>query len=321
MSGWTNILEYPRFLLEVDLRPLQGERFQPTGFPDLGAAQYQTPDGTQMVLLESAQSVANRLETTIWSKDTLELIPELQGLSYIRVNDADGGHLTNTILEAHRLNSPYILEGTDKSVFDRLKSELASMSAGPVDLNKLARIVAELDVNSLLHGLFLAKKELAGGRLRLPRAVTGFIEARGVTTVQSGGVKNDHVDPKGDTGSGFGNVPYHREEFTGRITAYFNLDVAQIRGYRLGRSVEELLVALALFKIQKFLAEGLRLRTACDLEVVEGGVRIVRPANWAMPSLGDLAEIIPGLIAQCRQEGVFANPPVTEITYVVAKKA
>lgn len=321
MSGWTNILEYPRFLLEVDLRPLQGERFQPTGFPDLGAAQYQTPDGTQMVLLESAQSVANRLEATIWSKDALELIPEMQGLSYIRVNDADGRHLTNTILEAHRLNSPYILEGTDKSVFDLLKGELASMSEGPVDLHKLAQIVARLDVNSLLHGLFLAKNQLAGGRLRLPRAVTGFIEARDVTTVQSGGVKNDHVNPKGNTGSGFGNVPYHREEFTGRITAYFNLDVAQIRGYRLGRSVEELLVGLALFKIQRFLAEGLRLRTACDLEVVEGGVRISRPADWAMPSLAELTEIIPGLIAQCQQEGVFANPPVTEITYVVAKKA
>ena len=26
----------PRFLLEVALRPHQGDRFQPTGFPDLG---------------------------------------------------------------------------------------------------------------------------------------------------------------------------------------------------------------------------------------------------------------------------------------------
>lgn len=315
MTKWTSLLAYPRMLMEVDLRPLQGERFQPTGFPDLGAAQYQTPDGTQMVLLESSQSVANRLEVTTWDKDVQDLVTFLQGLSYIRVHDGNGHHLTNSILEAHRLNSPYILEGKDKSVFEILRTELVNMTEGPVDLNQLAKVVARLDINALLHGLFLAKKELAGGRLRLPRALTGFIEARDVTTVQSGGVKNDHVNPGGVTASGFGNVPYHREEFTGRITAYFNLDVAQIRGYRLGRSVEQLLVALALYKIQKFLAEGLRLRTACDLEVADERIRVRRPDDWKLPSLGELEEILPVLIEQCRSEGVFADPAVTVVKY------
>lgn len=32
----------PRLLLEVPLKPVQGSRFQPTAFPDLGAAVYQT---------------------------------------------------------------------------------------------------------------------------------------------------------------------------------------------------------------------------------------------------------------------------------------
>ena len=31
-----------RLLLTVPLRPVQGDRFQPTGFPSLGAATYQT---------------------------------------------------------------------------------------------------------------------------------------------------------------------------------------------------------------------------------------------------------------------------------------
>jgi len=40
----------------------------------------------------------------------------------------------------------------------------------------------------------------------------------------SGGVKNDTVNPSGDTSKGFGNVPYARDEFTaGSIIAYFNL--------------------------------------------------------------------------------------------------
>lgn len=57
-----------RLLFSVPLRPVQGDRFQPTGFPALGAATYQTKDGTKL-LVESAQSMANRLETTCWEYD------------------------------------------------------------------------------------------------------------------------------------------------------------------------------------------------------------------------------------------------------------
>ena len=33
----------PRLLIEAKLRPVQGDRFQPTGFPNLGAATYKMP--------------------------------------------------------------------------------------------------------------------------------------------------------------------------------------------------------------------------------------------------------------------------------------
>ena len=65
--------------MEADLKPLQGERFQPTGFPDLGAATYQLPDGTRMLLVESAQSMANHLEKTIVGPDN-EIIDAFKGL-------------------------------------------------------------------------------------------------------------------------------------------------------------------------------------------------------------------------------------------------
>ncbi len=52
----------PRLMVEATLEPVQGERFQPTGFPDLGPATYTLPDGTGKLLVESAQSMANRLE-------------------------------------------------------------------------------------------------------------------------------------------------------------------------------------------------------------------------------------------------------------------
>jgi len=54
----------PRLLIHADLKPVQGDRFQPTGFADLGAAIYERPDGRRMLLVESAQSMANRLEHT-----------------------------------------------------------------------------------------------------------------------------------------------------------------------------------------------------------------------------------------------------------------
>lgn len=46
-----------RLLFEIPLRPVQGSRFQPTGFPSLGAATLQTPEGRSL-LVESAQSMA-----------------------------------------------------------------------------------------------------------------------------------------------------------------------------------------------------------------------------------------------------------------------
>src|SRR3546814_4294668 len=87
------------------------------------------------------------------------------------------------------------------------------MDEGFVDLKKLAKVLLGLDVNTLLHGVFLAKKELAGGRLRLPRALSAFIEAKDSKVAASGGVKNDAVNPSGDTAKGFGNVPFSRDEF------------------------------------------------------------------------------------------------------------
>ena len=286
----------PRLLVKASLQPVQGTRFQPTGFPEIGAAQYDGPDGAPMLLVESAQSMANRLETVCWDSAGDDWVPELHGLSVVKVLDKDANPLTNSILEAHRINSPYILEGKDKTVFDMLKNELADMEEGIVDLRKLAKVLLKHDINALLHGVFLAKKELAGGRLRLPRALSGFIEAKGVNIAASGGVKNDSVNPSGDTAKGFGHVPFSRDEFvSSEIAAYFNLDLAQLRGYGFSAPVYQLLVALALFKISRFLDAGLRLRTACDLDCT--GVEVQRPTGFELPQLNALSEALPKLIA------------------------
>lgn len=285
----------PRLLLEADLQPIQGHRFQPTGFPDLGPATYKNPDGVPMLLVESAQSMANRLEAICWDEAKDEIIESLKGLSHI-VAEMEKGK-TSSIQEAHRLNSPYIIgnEQLKKAVTD----EVGNKDTGPLDIRRLAKAVFKHDAGAVLHGVFLEK---VAGRLRLQRLLSSFIEAEGIGTVASGGVKLDRVDPSGDTAKGYGNVPFSRTEFTARRTvAYFNLDLATMRGYGLGEAAERLLVALALFKILQFLETGLRLRTACDFEVKT--FQATRPAGIDISNrtelLAELKKAMPSLIEAC----------------------
>ena len=117
---------HPRLLMEARLKPVQGTRFQPTGFPDMGPAVYDGlgADGgpTLMVLVESAQSVANRLEGVCWDDTAGSPDPAVTGMPYVSVDLWDSGETTNSLLEAHRLNSPYIMKnGSD--FIDQFRSE------------------------------------------------------------------------------------------------------------------------------------------------------------------------------------------------------
>lgn len=304
----------PRLLIEAKLKPLAGTRFQPTGFPDLGAAQYKSADNVEMVLVESAQSMANRLETVCWDDVGNDWNKALNGLPCVLVQNKEGKIITNSVLEAHRLNSPYILEGKDKTFLATLKSELAVGDLAAVDLKLLAKTLLKYDINSLIHGVFIAKSDIAGGRMRLPRALTAFIEAAHVNVASSGGVKNDTLNPSGDAAKGFGNVPFHREEFTGNITGYFVLDLVLIRGFGLGADVENLLIAISLYKVHRFLNEGLRLRTACDLEV-EGELLVKKPAGFGLPSLEEIEAALPGLIKKVADSKAFAEPVKTTVKF------
>ncbi len=124
----------PRILIEAALQPVAGTRIQPTGFPDLGPAVYDAPDGKGGViptlLVESAQSMANRLEVVCWDEAADDIVPELKGLPFVKVKLAglgDGADTTCSLLEFHRLNSPYIMSGLTKDgtpFHEVLKKEL-----------------------------------------------------------------------------------------------------------------------------------------------------------------------------------------------------
>ena len=72
-----------RLYFDQALKPAQGDRFQPTGFADLGAAVYELPNGRRKLLIESVQSMANRFEAALLGSDG-DLSPEFEGLPYIK---------------------------------------------------------------------------------------------------------------------------------------------------------------------------------------------------------------------------------------------
>ncbi len=305
----------PRMLVEASLSPLQTDRFQPTGFPDLGAATYTLADGTEMLLVESAQSMANRTETVCWDEGRNTLVKVLEGLPYVHVDIYSGDEASSTsasVLEAHRLNSPYVLDGeTNGGSFKDVFLARAGYRPGqPVDRGKFLAAVFAFDPACLLHGTFMSFVE--DGRMRLARAMSSFIEARGVRVAQSGGVKNDRVNPSGDASKGFGNVPFARTEFTAAsVTAFMNLDLRQIRSYGLADEATILLDLLALYKFSKVLADGLRLRTACDFDV--RAVKTTAPPGFSLPPIEALEADLPSAIRACRH--LFADPPVTRVRF------
>ena len=318
-TDFTALQETPRLLIEAELRPLQGTRFQPTGFPNLGAATYQAPDGTDMLLVESAQSIANRLEAVCWDEVADNWVKPLRGLPLVKVVDKSKKPLTNSVLEAHRLNSPYI--ANSEWFTETLKQEIGhdKDAACPIDMRgKVFPVLLKYDPNSLIHGIFLEK---IAGVIRSPRVLSGFIEAQNIRIASSGGVKNDRVDATGKSAGGgasegYGNVPFARDEYSAeKIIAYFNLDLAQIRAFGLGKEVEHLLIALSLFKICKFLATGLRLRTACDLALL-GEITVTCPEQgFTLPELSKLAEELPDRIKAVAGKKKFADQPITEVTW------
>src|SRR5690606_9881939 len=131
--------------------------------------------------------------------------------------------------------------------------------------------------------------------------------------VVSGGVKRDSVHNQVDkdkakklgTAEGYGSVPHHRVEYTASsIKAYFAVDRMQLRSYGLSEPATALLEAIIDFEIGTVLDSGLRLRTACDLEVVD----VVRGER---PSVAEAATRIANAARECAGE----LGPVTVVTW------
>jgi CRISPR-associated protein Csb1 len=296
-----------RTVLEADLAPIAGSLIQPTGFPDLGAAEF----GDNRLLVESAQSMANWLEGATWDAAGNDQIPELAGVPYVRIVSPEGDFLSASRLEAHRLASAYIMKGNVGSASGPagekwMEEQLGLVKGRPLDYRAVARACFRLDPVSLVHGVFFARKDWPW-QPKISRAVTSFIEASGVKPAVSGGVKRDVVinEAKGGaTAEGYGTVPHHRVEYTAdKITAYFTVDHAQFRSYGLSEPATALLEALADFEIAALLDRGMRLRTRCDL--------VVREVRGERPDAAEAASRVAKFAADCTNE----LGPVTDVVW------
>jgi CRISPR-associated protein Csb1 len=294
----------PRLIVRAKLEPTAGSAIQPTGFPDLGAAEFERPDGNgrteNAILVESVQSLANHLEATAWNRAEQKPVDALAALPYIAVNDKEGRFLTSSRLEPHRLAGAYIRQAKidgkpgDEWLFDRVGAE----KGRPTDWPSFHAAIFGLDPFCLLHGVFFSspsKDWKAVGNPRIRRAVTAVVEAHGTRPLLSGGVKRDDVNPthggSRSSSEGFGFVPFGRTEFTAeKIELSVVVDLEQIRGYGLDEAATDLLIAIALWEVGSLLDRPLRLRTACDLELAE--LEVTRPKGWDLPTLTDLEATI-----------------------------
>ena len=279
-----------RLLVEAELQVpgFGGGRFQPTNFPDLGAALYRGADGKQWLLVESAQSMANRMERVCWLDGDNETDrvgrynDACNGIPYVLAVDTEDNALTASPLEAHRLASPYLWEAfiqtdgkdKDKSLGEMLKDKFTLSEHRLVPWKKVASGLLEVDPACLLHGIWFSDADFVGGKVRLTRALSGFIEASDPATANFGFQKRDSVSDRTDKDAGqtavegFGSVIGPKQHFTsGKIKACFQLDLDRLRGYGLPAETVRALAAWAIYKMRRVLADGRDgvggLRTEC----------------------------------------------------------
>lgn len=295
-----SLADAPRLVVDAQLEPVAGTTIQPTGFPDLGAATFERPGHAPSLLVESVQSMANHLEATAWDRSAACPVDVLKSLPYVEVVAPDGAFLTSSRLEPHRLAAAYIRDGSHDgtSGAEWIADKLGCRPRVPLDWPRIYRAVYDLDPMCLVHGVFFSDRRWHGTP-RVRRALSAVIEAHDISPVVSGGLKRDDVQITRAEGrganEGYGFIPFGRTEYVaGTIVLSAVVDLQQIRGYGLPDAATDLLTIAALWELATLLEGPLRLRTACDLEVVDVTVR--RPRNgFQMPAASDLAGAIGAL--------------------------
>lgn len=280
-----------RVLITARLEPPNGRFLQPTGFPDIGACIYRDGGGSRRCLVESEQSMANRLEA-VCMKAPGVWVDDFARLPLIKVHDASGNALLATNLtEPHRIASSYVLEGkydggqTLKALLEQKFGLTNDGGSWPLDKRSdLEKTVFALDPGALVHGFQFIQWKFVG--LRQPRLLHARLEAELAEEpeLHYGMVKVDSIEPESASqkGANKGQSIAAKSRIvpkTDGIIATFEIDVLGLKCLTLTEDQKKSLLALALWKVGAFLdnrpafdarsrqtGPALRLRTDCYLK-------------------------------------------------------
>jgi len=256
-------------------------------------------------IVDSAASMANHLESICQrGAHDLDLAEDLDGMPYVRcvTGALTEGKLPSdkrevvvtSLTEGHRIASNYFFGTRNKRKWDgkgakrigddgsisqeSFGDELAKPAFFGIQSDgetiahppphrwwSVFKTIFQFDPNSLVHGVLFTEWQI-----KIPRALTAHLEAFGAGRVDRSGVKFDRL---GKTTSG--QPVFAVDDATAEsIRATFVLDVALIRSFGrkkgdgqhgLSEKQQELLVALALWKIHKLLESPFRFRSGCHL--------------------------------------------------------
>lgn len=303
-----------RAIITAQLTLANGHFLQPTGFPDIGSCIYTDADGNKRCLVESEQSMANRLEA-VCMKSPGYWVDDLAGLPVIEVRDAKGSLLATNLTEPHRLASSYVLEGSSngKDIKAKLAEKLGLGDGGaswPLDKRDvLEKLVFALDPAALLHGFQFVQWKFVG--LRQTRLLSARVDCllAEEPEVHYGMVKFDLIEPgaqgegtnKGQSIAAKSRVVAAKDG----IKATFDIDLLGLKSLAIEKDQQKFLLALALWKIGAFLLNkaafdarsrqtgpSLRLRADCYLSCGEGRVTWSETVTDSKPKAIDPKELI-----------------------------
>lgn len=285
------LLKYDRVVLSAELELASGSYFQPTGFPDIGPCRFVDGHGNRRCLVESEQSMANRLEGVCMRAPGEWRAPFEGKLPIIKVRGRkqegnSGPLLATNLTEPHRLASSYVLEGdlenpkNDEKKLQQVLEKRLGIADGTwslEDRDKLVQTVFALDPGAVLHGYQFMQWGVVG--LRQQRLLESRIEAvlPEDNEVHYALVKIDNIEPDGFAEkSNKGQAIGHKERLVPSIIeAIFELDVMSLRerplveeekkedghtknkdGNPTNDECRKFLLALALWKIHRFLTDS-----------------------------------------------------------------
>jgi len=281
------LYQQDQVVITASLELANGRFLQPTGFPDIGACIYRDKEGRRWCLVESEQSVANRLEA-VCMKDPGVWADDLKGLPLVAVRDPRRDLLTTSLCEPHRIASSYVLDGkTDsgKTMKELFEGRLGLKQGGdswPLGKRaELEKLIFALDPGALLHGFQFVQWKFVG--LRQTRLLHGRLEAKlaDEPEVHYGMVKWDAIEPEStreERANKGQSIAAKSRIVPKEITAWFEIDALGLKSLGLDQTQKKFLFGVALWKIGAFLANrpsfdprsrqtlpSLRLRADCYL--------------------------------------------------------